>query len=144
MLRTIGAIVVIGLIIGVFGLFRGWFVIGGANTPNDSRVTFALDKDKVRQDTGKAKTEFSDAMDDLDKKIDELKARAKVVTPEERAKLDVHVIALERQRDDLKTKIARMAETTGDALVELKDDIKISLAEIGKALDRAFAELKSK
>ena len=144
MLKTIGVLVIIGLLIGAWGFHRGWFTVDGSDVAGSSHVTFGLDKEKLQRDTGTAHTSFDDAMKSLEKKLGELETRSQNAAAAERVSLDRAISACKVQRDEIARKLTRLKEATGAEIAELTSEIKQAFADAGAALDRALASSKGK
>ncbi len=55
MMRFIGILVILVLLIGGFGLYRGWFSISSGNGDTSSNITITIDKEKLKEDESKVK-----------------------------------------------------------------------------------------
>jgi hypothetical protein len=118
--------------------------IARTDVPGASRVTFGLDKEKLRRDAGASRTEFDKSLTSLELKLDELSTRSKHFTAEERVAVDRQIAELESTCDAIARKIERHESATGTELFELERDIKTSLQEATAAVDRALESSKSK
>ncbi len=50
MRKFLGTLVILVILIGVVGYFRGWFSLSTENQPGVTNVELTIDKDKVKQD----------------------------------------------------------------------------------------------
>jgi hypothetical protein len=60
MLRLLGFLVVLALIVGAIGYYRGWFHAESQATSGQSTITVTVDKDKVTQDKDAAQQKVQD------------------------------------------------------------------------------------
>jgi len=139
MLKTLGVLVIIAGLVGAWGWYRGWFTVERSGTPDSPRITFGLDKNRVKHDADVQRAKFDDAMQSLDHKIDDLKARAKTATADQKAALDRTVADLEVERDAIRAKIDRLTAETDEKLATLRQDIQRQLDAIGAKVDHALS-----
>jgi hypothetical protein len=144
MLKMIGAIVVIGAVVGAWGVHRGWFTIDRTDVPGASRITLGLDKDHFRRDAGASHTESAETIASFRLKVDELKTRSNEAAGEAKVTLDRQVEAFEVKRDEIAQKIDRLGDAAASEFTELRSEIKKSLDQEGAAIDHALASSKSK
>jgi hypothetical protein len=138
MLRAIGFVVVVGALAGAWGVHEGWFTIDRTDVPGASRVTFGLDKEKLRRDAGTSRTEFDKSLRSFKLKIDELRTRTSHFAAEERSAADHQIEQFETTHDEIARKIDRLAVATESEFHELEREIKASLDEAMAAVDRAL------
>jgi hypothetical protein len=144
MLKMIGAIVVVGAVVGAWGIHRGWFTIDRTDVPGASRITLGLDKDHFRRDVGATHTESAETLASFKLKVDELKTRSKHAAGEEKVALDLQVEGFEAKRDEIARQVDRLGDASAADFGELRSDIKKSLDEQGAAIDHALASSRSK
>jgi len=138
MLKTLGVLVLIAALVGAWGWYRGWFTVERSGTADAPKITFGLDKNRVKHEADAQKAKFDDAMQSLQRKIDDLKSRAKTATPEEKAKLDQAARSLEAERDVIRAKIDRLSAETDEKIADLRADIQQRLDQVAADADRAL------
>jgi hypothetical protein len=60
MIRFLGMLVVLSILIGVVGYYRGWFLAQSHDVNGNGSVTLTVDKDKLSQDKASAQHEVQD------------------------------------------------------------------------------------
>jgi cell division protein FtsB len=81
-------------------------------------------------------------LDELDARIDVLKAQAAGAKADAHLKVNKELENLRSRRDDLNTEVAKMRESGSDAWAELRIGFDRALGNVQDALDRAARELR--
>lgn len=144
MLKTLGVLVIISLVVGAFGLYRGWFTVDRTDVPGATRVTFGLDKDQVRRDADASRTALDDALRSFKLKIDELKSDSSKLKDSEKAALDRQIKEFEARRDELSRQLDEVEDLSEPEATERKREIRKALDEATAALDKALTARREK
>lgn len=103
--------------------------------------------DAVAQFAAQKRDEYAadlqDKMDELDVKIEKLKAKSADVKDDAKAKWDDKMKALQAKREAAAEKFAKMKDASGDAWEEMRSGLQKSWEELREAFDDASAELES-
>jgi chromosome segregation ATPase len=81
-------------------------------------------------------------LDELDARIDVLKAQAAGAKADAHLKVNKELENLRGRRDDLNNEVAKLQESTADAWSELRAGFNRALGNVQDALDRAGRELR--
>ena len=138
MLKTLGVLVLIAALVGAWGWYRGWFTVERTGTSDAPKITFGLDKNRVKSDADAQKQKFDEAIQALQRKIDELKSKAKTASASEKERLDQAAADLETQRDVLRAKIDRLDAESKEKVADLRREIQQELDEARADADRAL------
>jgi DNA anti-recombination protein RmuC len=138
MLRFLGVFFLIALLVGGWGYARGWFSVSETDAGDSTRVTFGLDKDKVKRDFQSSKEDFDDALKKFDSKLTQLKQRTQAAAADRKAALELKVSDFERDREAVSKRIDEFKTASHAHMSELKADIEAMLDRMRTAIDRVL------
>jgi DNA polymerase III delta prime subunit len=75
MRKFLGTLAMVGLLIAVLGLFRGWFDVATHDDPSEINVEVTIDKDKIREDTKHAAEKAKEFSADIERRMDQRSER---------------------------------------------------------------------
>ncbi len=99
-------------------------------------------KEYLAQQQEKYLKQAQEKLNDLDKKIADLREQAEKQTGELQQKLSKEADGLKKQANALKEKLAAMKDASGDAWKKLKSGVDGALTELEKAYKEAESESK--
>ena len=99
-------------------------------------------KEYLAQQQEKYLKQAQEKLNDLDKKIADLREQAEKQTGELQQKLSKEADGLKKQTNALKEKLAAMKDASGDAWKKLKSGVDGALTELEKAYKEAESESK--
>jgi hypothetical protein len=75
MQRFLGGLVIVAILIGAFGFYRGWFSFSKTNADNSTNLTIQVNKDKIKEDEEKAKEELKAVGHTIKKDVKQLQTK---------------------------------------------------------------------
>lgn len=99
-------------------------------------------KEYLAQQQEKYLKQAQEKLNDLDKKIADLREQAEKQTGELQQKLSKEADGLKKQANALKEKLAAMKDASGDAWKKLKSGVDSAVTELEKAYKQAESESK--
>jgi DNA mismatch repair ATPase MutS len=130
-MRFLGFLFLVAVGIGAWGWWKDWFSVTTSDANGKSSITVEIDKDKLAADLDAYEKKAREVLDALDRKIDELKEKAKSAGGDAKKEL-------EREIDELEQKKEAAAESLG----ELKNSSDQKLDDVRKRLDEVLEESK--
>jgi hypothetical protein len=67
--RFLGVLVVLVIVGAAIGFYRGWFSFATSSENHNANVTLSVDKDKIKEDTDKAKEKLENLENKVKDKI---------------------------------------------------------------------------
>lgn len=131
MMRFLGFLFLVAAGIGAWGWWKDWFSVTTGEAKGKSSITVEIDNDKLAADLDAYEKKAREVLDALDRKIDELKEKAKSAGSDSKDEL-------EREIDELEQKKEAAAESLG----ELKSTSDQELDDVRKRLDEVLEESK--
>jgi hypothetical protein len=129
MLRFFGFLFLVGLGLGTWGWMTGRFTVRSSEHDGTWTLTTDVHKDRLAQDVAACERKLLEWFDAVDKKIDDLRHRARTANAKSRSALEQDLEEAERQKseaqdllhdlrnappDQLPEKLRRVDELTGE------------------------------
>jgi DNA repair exonuclease SbcCD ATPase subunit len=142
-------IVIIGLIVGGVGYYRGWFGIATGTDDQKVNLNVTINKDRVKADEERAKQALENVGDKMKRKTEEVAGRGNEPGNPHKD-IDARLKAFETKIDDLQARVARLDAPSKEALIrdidslnQKRRDISRKLEELKPAVGKAADELKA-
>lgn len=65
MKKFLAVLVVLLIVVGVVGFYRGWFTVTREAQPEETNVNLKIDKEKIEEDKEAAANKFKEIRDDI-------------------------------------------------------------------------------
>lgn len=69
MRRALGTMVLLAVVVGAVGYYRGWFVAQTSSSPGQSNISVTVDKDAIKSDADAAAAKARAAADKIEQKV---------------------------------------------------------------------------
>jgi hypothetical protein len=98
--------------------------------------------ESARQQKQIYEAKVDEALRDLDQEIEALKIKVRVQNRSDRPQIDQQIAELERKRAELRARLTRLKESSGEAWKDMKSGIDAAVSDLDVAYEQAVSHFK--
>jgi chromosome segregation ATPase len=135
--NLIFTIVLVALIVGGFGYYRGWFGVATHSDDNKSNLNVSINKDKVQADEERAKQALHKLENKIKGKSEEAGGNNEVAKSPEgfHAEIDRQLKAIDAKIGDVQARIGRLNTPKKEELSRDMENLNQKRREVGRKLE---------
>jgi hypothetical protein len=127
--RILAVVLVLLVVVGAVGFWRGWFEFQTNKADGKVHADFSVNKEKFKQDKEILKNKLAERSKALKDKLASMRGKANTLSGDAKTKADREIEDLTKRQETLEAKLKDVDNATEDKFENLKQDVTNTLED---------------